>query len=167
MDHRSPDQANGAIQEVRQLTKRTTPPCSQCTAGSAVCFGKSRGPSCWRCYKRKMSCSLVVQKRKKEEKGKGCAMEEEEEPEGLQNILERLTDTVVGIGYAMEVWMRREEEKEKKRDKEKEEEKARRSKGRREQGVQKDKEETEEEEEDEDEEGEGGGEEGGEGGGEE
>ena len=75
-----------------------------------MCFGKSRGPSCWRCYKRKMSCSLVVQKRKKEEKGEGCAAEEEEEPEGLQNILERLTDTVVGIGYAMEVWMRREEE---------------------------------------------------------
>ena len=55
---------------------------------------------------------MVVQKRKKEEKGKGWAPEEEEEPEGLRNILERLTDAVVGIGYTMEVWMRREEEKE-------------------------------------------------------
>ena len=105
-----------------------------------MCFRKLRGPSCWRCYKCKMSCSLVVQKRKKEEKGKGRAPEEEEEPEGLQDILERLTDAVVGIGYAMEVWMRREEEKEKKREKEKEEEKARKSRGKRETGVQKDKE---------------------------
>ena len=91
-------QANGATQEVRQLTKQNSPSCSQCTTGSAVCYGKSRGPSCWRCFKRKMSCSLVVQKRKKEEKGKGRVVEEEEEPEGLQNILERLTDAVVGIG---------------------------------------------------------------------
>ena len=97
-----------------------------------------------------MGCSVVVQGRKKEEKGKGHAVEEEEEPEGLQNILARLTDAVVGIGYAMEVWMRREEEREKKKEKEKEEEKARRSKGKREQGVQKDGEETEDKDEDKD-----------------
>ena len=153
-----PDQTNGATQEVRQLTKWNTPSCSQCTTGSAVCYGKSCSPSCWRCYKRKINCSLVVQKRKKEEKGKGRVVEDEEEPEGLQNILERLMDTMVGIGYAMEVWMQREEEREKKKEKEKEEEKARRSKGKREQGVQKDGEEMEDEDEDEDEEGGGEGE---------
>ena len=91
-----------------------------------------------------MGCSVVVRGRKKEEKGKGRVVEEEE-PEGLWDLLVRLTEAVEGIGYAMEARMRREVEREKKE----EEEKVKKGKGKREQGVQKDKEETEDEDEEE------------------
>ena len=64
--------ANGVIQEVRQLTRWNTPQCGQCMIRGAVCFRKLHGPSCWQCYKHKMSCSLVIQKRKEERKGSCC-----------------------------------------------------------------------------------------------
>ena len=104
------------------------------------CYGKTRGPGCWRCHKRDVECSAVEQKQKKQ-KGKGKGKVEgmadgaECEQDRMMEMMERLTEAVEGIGYRMDMWMRRQEEKEK--------EKAERGKGKREQGVEKEREEEE------------------------
>ena len=125
-----------------QTTKQNIPPCSQCVAAKVPCHGKTRGPGCWRCYKRKMGCSAVGgQKRKKGAETDGTGMKrlegrgreraESGESDRRTEVMERMTEVMEGltemigelveeqrgIRLAMEVKMRREEEKEKKREK--------------------------------------------------
>jgi hypothetical protein len=42
-----------------------TPSCKQCRAVGEACQQKSNGPSCWRCFKRKVGCSLAEKDKKK------------------------------------------------------------------------------------------------------
>ena len=43
------------------------PPCQQCLNAGQACYGKMRGPGCWRCSQQKIGCSIVEARKK----GKG------------------------------------------------------------------------------------------------
>lgn len=108
---------------MEQTTKRKNPACSQCTVANVVCYGKTRGPGCWRCYKRKVGCSaaggnrkrrvevVVLGTEKESEKGMGGLERMAKAVEKLTEVMEELVEEQRGIRIAMEVWMRREEEK--------------------------------------------------------
>jgi hypothetical protein len=42
-----------------------TPACRGCRSAGEACLQKSSGPSCWRCFKRKVGCSLAEKEKKK------------------------------------------------------------------------------------------------------
>ena len=45
--------------------KKIMPPCCQCEGAGATCYGKMRGPGCWRCLQWKIGCSVVEAKKRK------------------------------------------------------------------------------------------------------
>ena len=55
--------------------------CDQCVAGKQNCYWKTRGPGCFRCFHRKIKCSVVREKPKRKEKGKSRELGPETEAE--------------------------------------------------------------------------------------
>ena len=64
------------------------PPCQQCVNARQVCYGKTRGPGCWRCSQRKIGCSIVEARKK----GKG----KETEVIRVKRVEKRCEDTELG-----------------------------------------------------------------------
>ena len=109
-----------------KTTKRSMP-CEACSTAKAVCWNKSRGLGCLRCYERKISCGVARARQKKavvevprRDKGKQRAEPREETTGHLAEVLERIVEGIWelveeqrGLRMAVEVWMRKEEEKEK------------------------------------------------------
>ena len=45
--------------------KKIVPPSHQCEGAGATCYGKTRGPGCWRCSQQKIGCSVVEARKRK------------------------------------------------------------------------------------------------------
>ena len=102
------------------------PSCDQCVAGKQGCYRKTRGPGCFRCYHRKIKCSLVGEKPRRKEKGKNrelVAETEAEEDGGLAGLLSELVEEqrnlveqVKELKEGMGKWWRESEERELRRE---------------------------------------------------
>ena len=93
------------------------PPCQQCVNARQVCYGKTRGPGCWRCSQRKIGCSIVEARKK----GKGKEAEvvrvkrtekrgEETELGELREILKKLVKAVERVADGIESLVEGQEE---------------------------------------------------------
>jgi hypothetical protein len=63
------------------------PACRLCRSAGEACLQKTSGPSCWRCFKRKVGCSLAEKEKKKRKVEVLMPPKGGEESEGLGELV--------------------------------------------------------------------------------
>jgi hypothetical protein len=106
-----------------QTMKRVSPPCTSCVGSRTICYAKTRGPGCWRCFKRKQKCSLAGKRAEEGEEGEEMVGGIDvngwnlmaEAMNRMSDAVEELVEEQRSIRLAVEVWLQRDEEDRKRR----------------------------------------------------
>ena len=78
------------------------PPCQQCVNVRQVCYGKTRGPGCWRCSQWKIGCSIVEAWKKGKGKEAEVVRVKQTEKKGEETELGELKDLLKKMVKALE-----------------------------------------------------------------